>query len=86
MWYVLPRPQHECKVRVLVSTKAEAIAVFERKCKRAGIEPPHDYPPDVSGDSFTGNHIDYPHWAAWVPDGHGWVYVDARNDFGQDRP
>jgi hypothetical protein len=54
-------------------TKTEAIAAFERASKRAGIEPSHDYPPDVSGDCFTDNHIDYPHWAAWVRDGHGWV-------------
>ena len=61
-------------------TKAGAIAAFERACKRAGIEPPHDYPPDVSGDCFTDNQIEYAHWAAWVREGHGWVYVDASND------
>ena len=54
-------------------TKAGAIAAFEGAWKRAGIEPPLAYPPDVSGDCFTDNRIDYPYWAAWVRDGHGWV-------------
>ena len=61
-------------------TKVGAIAAFERACKRASIQPPHNYPPDVSADCVTDNHIDYPHWAASVRGGHGWVYVDASND------
>jgi len=34
-------------------TKAQAIAAFERACKKAGIAPPLHYPPTVSGDSGT---------------------------------
>jgi len=41
-------------------TKAEAIAAFERNCKRLGIAPPHRYPPSVSGDSITINDMAYP--------------------------
>ena len=62
--------------------QAEAIAAFERACKRLAISPPAQYPPSVSGDSITNNDIAYPRCrsAAGVRDGHGWVYVDARND------
>ena len=34
-------------------TKAEAIAAFERACKRKGIAPPLNYPPASSGDTIT---------------------------------
>jgi hypothetical protein len=63
-------------------TKREAIAAFERGCKRAGISPPLRYPPSVSGDSITNNDIPYPRrtCAAGMRGGHDWVYVDARND------
>ena len=60
-------------------TKAEAIAAFERACKRKGLAPPLRYPPGVSGDSVTTNGIAYPRHTC-MPDGQGWVYVDARND------
>ena len=47
-----------------------------------GIQPPERYPPGVSGDSITTNGLAYPRRtsAPGVRDGHGWVYVDARND------
>jgi hypothetical protein len=53
-------------------TKAEAIAAFERSCKRACIAPPLRYPPSVSGDSITTNDIAYPRrtYAAAMRDGH----------------
>ena len=63
-------------------TKAQAIAAFERNCKRLGISPPKYYPPAVSGDAVTDNHVAYPHYicAVGVRDGHGCVYVEATND------
>ena len=63
-------------------TRAEAIAAFEQKCKRARIAPPRQYPPRVSGDFVTSNSIAYPcrRSARGVREGHGWVYVDARSD------
>ena len=63
-------------------TKGEAITAFERKCKRAGVQPPKRYPPGVSGDSITRNDLAYPRstCAMGMRDGHGWVYVDARED------
>ena len=44
---------HSAKVKCdrWYPTKAEAIAAFERKRKRAGIAPPLKYPPSVSGDA-----------------------------------
>ena len=65
-------------------TKAEAIAAFERQCKRLGISPPTQYPPRLSGDSITKNGIAYPRstCAAGMRDGHGWVYVDAPRGCG----
>ena len=75
---------HSTKVKCLhwYPTQAEAIAVFERKCKRACIAPPLRYPPSVSGDSITTNDIAYLRrtCAAGMREGHGLVYVDARND------
>ena len=56
-------------------TKAGAIAASNALA--SGRASPHDHPPDVSDDCFTDNRIDYLHWAAWVRDGHGWVYVAA---------
>ena len=46
--------------------------------------PPERYPPGVSGDSITNNDIAYPgHTSATaMREGHGMVYVDARNDVG----
>ena len=63
-------------------TKAEAIAAFERQCQRAGIAPPLRYPPTVRGDCASTNDVAYPRCrsAAGMRDGHGSVYVDARND------
>jgi hypothetical protein len=68
------------------ATKAEAISAFERESKRAGVLPPEHYPPGVSGDSITTNDVAYPRstCAAGMRDGHGWVYVDARNDLSDD--
>ena len=34
-------------------TREEAIAAFERKCKRLGIRPPLDYPPSCCGDMYS---------------------------------
>ena len=58
-----------------------AIAAFERQCKRDGVEPPLQYPPGLSGDCFRGNRVAYPHRtsAAGRRDGHGCVYIDAAN-------
>ena len=63
-------------------TWAEAIAAFERASRRAGIPSPLCYPPGASGDSITTNELAYPRCrsAAGMRDGHGCVYVDARND------
>ena len=56
--------------------------MFERNCKRSAVSPPLRYPPSVSGDSITNNDIAYPRYrsAAVVREGHGCMYVDARND------
>ena len=64
------------------STKAEAVAAFERACKRKGIAPPLCYPPGVSGDSITTNELAYPRstCAAGVREGHGTLYIEVRND------
>ena len=76
---------HSTKVksRGWYPTKTEAIAAFERGCKRVGIAPPLHYPPSVSGDSITNSNIAYLRspWATEVREGHGWVYFEARNDF-----
>ena len=63
-------------------TKAGAIAGFEQKYKRARIAPPRQYPPRVGGDFVTSNSIAYPHRrsARGLREGHGTMYVDARND------
>ena len=63
-------------------TKAEAIAAFELQSKRARVSPPEHYPPGVSGGSITTNDVVYPRTTCAIGrrDGHGWVYVDARND------
>ena len=63
-------------------TKGEAIEAFECQCKLAGISLPGWYPPSVSGDCFTTNDVAYPRstCAMGRRDGHGCVYVDARND------
>ena len=62
-------------------TKQEAIAAFERACKRLGISPPAQYPPSVSGDSITNNDIAC--CAAAVLLGRmvtAGVYVEVRNN------
>lgn len=63
-------------------TKTEAIEAFERQCKRQGIAPPFHYPPGVSGDSIITNDGACPRstCAAGLREGHGWVYVESRND------
>jgi len=72
------------KVRIerWFANREEAIAAFERKCKRLGLTPPLSYPPGVSGDVFQDNRIAYPRWtwAARVRDGHGYVLVERRNE------
>lgn len=77
---------HSTKVKPVrwYPTKRDAIAAFERQSKRAGVSPPERYPPSVSGDSIATNDVAYPRstCAAGRRDGHGWVYVDARNDVG----
>ena len=69
-------------MRQRYTIKTEAIEAFERQCKRQGIVPPECYPPGASGDCVTTNDIAYPRRtsAAGVRNGHGCVYVDARND------
>ena len=71
------------KVRILrwFESREEAIVAFERKCKRLGIAPPEYYPPGISGDSISDNLIAYSRrtWAAGVRDGHGYVFVEKKN-------
>ena len=79
----LPRSQHEGAVRALVSDQGgshcgplsanASVRVFRR---------PSAILPGVSGDSITTNDVAYPRstCAMGRRDGHGWVYVDARND------
>jgi hypothetical protein len=38
-------------------TREQAIAAFERKCKRLGFTSPLSYPPGSSGDTFHDNRI-----------------------------
>jgi hypothetical protein len=47
------------KVRILrwFDTREQAIAAFERKCKRLGLTPPLGYSPGSSGDTFHDNRI-----------------------------
>ena len=56
------------------------MAAFERKCKRAGIQPPEPYPLGVSGDDVTNNDSAYPRrtCACGLRDGHDWVYVEKK--------
>lgn len=70
------------KCRSWYPTRGTAIAALKRACKEAGIAPPERYPPSVSGDTVTRIDLAYPRriWAAGMRDGHGWVYVDTRND------
>ena len=71
------------KCELWYPTRAEAIAAFERACKRKGLAPPLPYPPGASGDSITTNDIAYPRstCAAGLREGHGTMYVEARSDF-----
>ena len=64
------------------ATRREAIAAFERSCKRVGLAPPLDYPPGISGDNVTSNDLVYPRrtCAAGPREGHGVVCVESRND------
>jgi hypothetical protein len=59
-------------------TREQAIAAFERKCKRLGFTSPLSYPPGSSGDTFHDNRIAYPRrtLAAGVRNGHGYVCVE----------
>ncbi|HEX8893032.1 MAG TPA: hypothetical protein VF783_06900 [Terriglobales bacterium] len=68
------------KCRSWYPTRGTAIAAFKRACKEAGIAPPERHRP--SGDTITHNDLAYPRriWAAGMREGHGWVYVDPRND------
>lgn len=63
------------------STKDEAIRVFERHCRKAGLRPPLHYPPQVSGDFVSTNGLAYPQrkCMAGPRDGHGFVYIDQTN-------
>jgi hypothetical protein len=71
------------KVRIVrwFESREEAIAAFERKCKRLGIPAPLHYPLGVSGDCVSSNLLAYLHrtWAAGVRDGHGYVFVEKRH-------
>ena len=62
-------------------SREEAIAAFEHQCKHLGLEPPSDYPPAVSGDTFEDNGIAYPRRtrAAGMRAGLGFVFVEERN-------
>lgn len=75
---------HSTKVKCLrwYPTRTEAIAAFERACKRMGIAPPESYPPGASGDSITTNELACPRrtCAAGMREGHGTLYVEARSD------
>jgi hypothetical protein len=57
--------------------RKEAIAAFERECKRLGLTSPSHYLPAVSGDTFSDDRTAYPprSCAAGRRDGHGYVFV-----------
>jgi hypothetical protein len=71
------------KVRIerWFESREDAIAAFERKCKRLGIPAPLHYPPGQSGDCVSSNLLAYPRrtCATRLRDGHGYVFVEKRN-------
>jgi hypothetical protein len=71
------------KVRIerWYESREEAIAAFERKCKRLGLTPPLSYPPGQSGDAVSDNLTTYTRrtCATGVRNGHGFVFVQKRN-------